>query len=479
MSSSQCLRRAASGSLLTPASRCSASYVAGRHASNTGLRSLSSLTSSRSSLLSSPTLRKPSHLLRPSAINLQQSRNYAEKVVQVPQMAESITEGTLKQFSKQVGDYVEQDEEIATIETDKIDVAVNAPEAGTIKEFLVSEEDTVTVGQDLVKLELGGAPSGDQQGKSEPKEPASEKQDTSSQPEGGKEKEAPKEEKQPEPKKEEPKKESKPAPPPQQQEKKPAPKKEDKPAPKPAQDQGPFGGNREENRVKMNRMRLRIAERLKQSQNTAASLTTFNEVDMSALMEFRKLYKDEVLKKTGIKLGFMSAFSRAACLAAKDIPAVNASIEGPGSGDTIVYRDYVDISVAVATEKGLVTPVVRNAEAMDLVGIEKAIADLGKKARDNKLTIEDMAGGTFTISNGGVFGSLYGTPIINLPQTAVLGLHAIKDRPVAVNGKVEIRPMMYLALTYDHRLLDGREAVTFLVKIKEYIEDPRKMLLGV
>ena len=191
----------------------------------------------------------------------------------------------------------------------------------------------------------------------------------------------------------------------------------------------------------MNRMRLRIAERLKQSQNTAASLTTFNEVDMSSLMEFRKLYKDEILKKTGVKLGFMSAFSRACVLAMKDIPATNASIEGPNGGDTIVYRDYVDISVAVATEKGLVTPVVRNAEALDMVGIEKEIANLGKKARDGKLTIEDMAGGTFTISNGGVFGSLMGTPIINLPQTAVLGLHAIKEKPVAVNGKVEIRPV--------------------------------------
>lgn len=382
----------------------------------------------------------------------------------------------MKQFSKQVGDYVEQDEEIATIETDKIDVAVNAPEAGTIKELLVNEEDTVTVGQDLLKMELGGEPSGGkkEEGKSEPKEPASSEQETSSQPEGGKEKEAPKEEKKPEPKKEEskpeppkPKEETKPKPPPKSE-----PKKDEKPA-----QESPFG-SREERRVKMNRMRLRISERLKQSQNTAASLTTFNEVDMSSLMEFRKLYKDEILKKTGVKLGFMSAFSRAACLAAKEIPAVNASIEGPGAGDTIVYRDYVDISVAVATEKGLVTPVVRNAESMDMVGIEKAIAELGKKARDNKLTIEDMAGGTFTISNGGVFGSLMGTPIINLPQTAVLGLHAIKEKPVAINGKVEIRPMMYLALTYDHRLLDGREAVTFLVKIKEFIEDPRKMLLG-
>jgi len=388
-------------------------------------------------------------------------------------MAESISEGTLKQFSKKVGDYVELDEEIATIETDKIDVSVNAPAAGTIKEFLANEEDTVTVGQDLVRLELGGEPSA----KSE--EPKEEKKEESK----------PKEVKQEEKKEDTPaqskaeesspptkdERTSKPAP---KQESKPEPKKESKPEPKKeeSKEQGPYG-NREERRVKMNRMRLRIAERLKQSQNTAASLTTFNEVDMSALMEMRKLYKDEILKKTGVKFGFMSAFTRASVLAMKDVPAVNASIEGPGGGDTIVYKDYVDVSVAVATEKGLVTPVVRNAESLDLIGIESGIAELGKKARDNKLTIEDMAGGTFTISNGGIFGSLMGTPIINLPQTAVLGLHAIKDKPVAINGKVEIRPMMYLALTYDHRLLDGREAVTFLVKIKEYIEDPRRMLL--
>ncbi|KAJ5886329.1 Dihydrolipoyllysine-residue succinyltransferase [Penicillium subrubescens] len=383
-----------------------------------------------------------------------QIRTYADSIVKVPQMAESITEGTLKQFSKQVGDYVERDEEIATIETDKIDVSVNAPEAGTIKELLVNEEDTVTVGQDLVRLEVGGAApeAKNEAAPEQPKESAAEKpKETAAEPEKPKE--------------------TKPAPP------KPAPAKAESPKPA-ATESKPAVGGREERRVKMNRMRLRIAERLKQSQNTAASLTTFNEVDMSSLMEFRKLYKDDVLKKTGVKLGFMSAFSRACVLAMKDVPAVNASIEGPNGGDTIVYRDYVDISVAVATEKGLVTPVVRNTETMDLVGIEQSIAELGKKARDNKLTIEDMAGGTFTISNGGVFGSLMGTPIINLPQTAVLGLHAIKDKPVAINGKVEIRPMMYLALTYDHRLLDGREAVTFLVKVKEYIEDPRRMLLG-
>ncbi|OAQ66664.1 2-oxoacid dehydrogenases acyltransferase [Pochonia chlamydosporia 170] len=415
--------------------------------------------------------RRPNPLVMLPSL-MQTVRSYADKVVKVPQMAESISEGTLKQFSKSIGDFVEQDEEIATIETDKIDVAVNAPEAGTIKEFLASEEDTVTVGQDLVRIELGGAPSGQKEEgeapkdrvQDEPKEKEESKQTT----------EKPNTEPKPQVK------ETSKVPEPKQAEAPAAPKATSKEAQQQATQTSSgvaSAGNREERRVKMNRMRLRIAERLKQSQNTAASLTTFNEVDMSNIMEFRKLYKDDVLKKTGVKLGFMSAFSRAAVLAMRDIPAVNASIEGPNGGDTIVYRDYVDVSVAVATEKGLVTPVVRNVESMDLVTVEKAIADMGKKARDGKLTIEDMAGGTFTISNGGVFGSLMGTPIINLPQSAVLGLHAIKDRAVAVNGKVEIRPMMYLALTYDHRLLDGREAVQFLVKVKEFIEDPRRMLL--
>jgi len=440
------------------------------------IRSFSRLSQYNSRLLGSASKRSQ-QFVNASPIFNAQVRSYADMVVKVPAMAESISEGTLKQFSKQVGDFVKQDEEIATIETDKIDVAVNAPEAGTITEFFVKEEDTVTVGQDLLKLELGGAPkegSGSQETAGEepkasvdaaPQEPESKQAPPKEQHEEGGPVSETKQEPTP----------SSPPPtlePPKQQRPKAEP-------PKPATPSKGGLGNREEKRVKMNRMRLRIAERLKQSQNTAASLTTFNEVDMSALVEMRKLYKDKVLDKTGIKLGFMSAFTRACVLASRDVPAVNASIEGPNGGDTIVYRDYVDVSVAVATEKGLVTPVVRNAEALDFVGIEKAIAELGKKARDGKLTIEDMAGGTFTISNGGVFGSLYGTPIINLPQTAVLGLHAIKDRPVAINGKVEIRPMMFLALTYDHRLLDGREAVTFLVKVKDYIEDPRRMLLGV
>lgn len=406
-------------------------------------------------------------------------------------MAESISEGTLSTFTKQVGDHVEQDEEIASIETDKIDVSVNAPTAGVITELLVSEGDTVTVGQDLAKIDAGASGGGEKQAESEAKSPASDSQETSSQPEGQVEKESPKKEepKKEEPKKEEPKKEEKkPAPEPKKEEKKPEkkpePKKESKPETK---DSGkstdasanPFGkGSRGEHRVKMNRMRLRIAERLKQSQNTAASLTTFNEVDMTAIMELRKRYKDEVLKKDGVKLGFMSAFAKASVLAMKELPVVNASIEGPNGGDTIVYRDYVDISVAVSTPKGLVTPVLRNAESMNMVEIEQGIAELGAKARDGKLSIEDMAGGSFTISNGGVFGSMMGTPIINLPQTAVLGLHAIKERPMAINGKVEIRPMMYLALTYDHRILDGREAVTFLVLLKKYLEDPASMLLA-
>lgn len=378
-------------------------------------------------------------------------KRFASQTVKVPEMAESITEGTLASYSKSVGDYVEQDETIATIETDKIDVEVNAPVSGTITELLVDVEATVEVGQELLKIEEGAAPEGGAAKKEEPKE---------------EKKEEPKEEK-----KEEPKKESKPEP-------KKEPKKESKPEPKkdskPEESVSFTNFSRHEERVKMNRMRLRIAERLKESQNTAASLTTFNEVDMSNLIEMRKLYKDEFLEKTGIKLGFMGAFAKASCLAAKDVPAVNAAIE---NNDTLVFRDYTDISVAVATPKGLVTPVVRNAESLSILEIEQEIAKLGKKARDNKITLEDMTGGTFTISNGGVFGSLYGTPIINMPQTAVLGLHGVKERPVTVNGQIVSRPMMYLALTYDHRVLDGREAVIFLRTIKELIEDPRKMLL--
>ncbi|KAL6931382.1 2-oxoglutarate dehydrogenase complex E2 component [Hanseniaspora guilliermondii] len=362
--------------------------------------------------------------------------------VKVPQMAESITEGTLKDFSKKVGDFIQQDEILATIETDKIDVEVNAPVSGTIKELLFKPEDTVTVDAELAIISESGEPSGSSAPAAEPTPKAEEKPVEA------------------EPKKAEPVKKAEP--------KKTEPTKK---APEPAAPSTSFSRN--ETYVKMNRMRLRIAERLKESQNTAASLTTFNEVDMSAVMEMRKLYKEEILKNKNMKFGFMGLFTKACTLAAKDIPAVNAYI----NGDQIVYREYTDCSIAVATPKGLVTPVVRNAESLSVLEVEAEIARLGKKARDGKLTLEDMSGGTFTISNGGVFGSLYGTPIINMPQTAVLGLHGIKERPVTVNGQIVSRPMMYLALTYDHRLLDGREAVTFLRTVKELIEDPRKMLL--
>ena len=420
--------------------------------------------------------------------NMLNFKRFASQTVKVPEMAESITEGTLSEYLKEVGDFVNQDETIATIETDKIDVEVNAPVSGTITERLVEVEENVTVGQDLVKIEEGEAPAGG--AKEEPKEQSKEeskeepKKEESAAP---KKEEAPKPKKEeaPKPKKEEPKKEESAAP---KKEEAPKPKKEEAPKPKKEEpkkeakketsksgEEATFTNfSRNEERVKMNRMRLRIAERLKESQNTNASLTTFNEVDMTNLMEMRKLYKDEFLDKTGIKLGFMGAFAKASTLAMKEIPSVGASIE---NNDTLVFRDYADISVAVATPKGLVTPVVRNAESLSILGIEKSISDLGRKARDGKLTLEDMTGGNFTISNGGIFGSLYGTPIINLPQSSVLGLHGVKQRPVTVNGQIESRPMMYLALTYDHRVLDGREAVIFLRTIKELIEDPRKMLL--
>nr|CAX69873.1 2-oxoglutarate dehydrogenase E2 component [Schistosoma japonicum] len=232
---------------------------------------------------------------------------------------------------------------------------------------------------------------------------------------------------------------------------------------------------RAEQRVKMSRMRLRIAQRLKDAQTTCAMLSTFNEIDMSNLFELRHQYKDAFLKSHGVKLGMMSTFAKASAVALMDQPAVNAVIDG----SDIIYRDYVDISIAVATPKGLVVPVLRNVEKMNYADIERGINDLGVKAREEKLAVEDMDGGTFTISNGGVFGSLFGTPIINPPQSAILGLYGVFDRPVARNGQVVIRPMMYVALTYDHRLIDGREAVTFLRKIKEFVEDPRTYFLQI
>ena len=230
-----------------------------------------------------------------------------------------------------------------------------------------------------------------------------------------------------------------------------------------------------EERVKMTRLRQTIARRLKESQDTAAQLTTFNEVDMSALMQLRSEYKDLFEKKYGVRLGFMSFFVRACVTALHEIPAVNAEI----SGDEIIYKNYVNMGIAVGTEKGLVVPVLRDVQDMGLAQIEQTIGDFGRKARDGKLAIEDLQGGTFTVSNGGVYGSLMSTPILNLPQSGVLGMHKIQERPMVVNGQVEVRPMMYLALSYDHRIVDGKEAVTFLVRVKESLEAPERLLLDI
>jgi 2-oxoglutarate dehydrogenase E2 component (dihydrolipoamide succinyltransferase) len=228
-------------------------------------------------------------------------------------------------------------------------------------------------------------------------------------------------------------------------------------------------------RVKMSKLRQTIAKRLVSAQHEAAMLTTFNEVDMSAVMELRKKYQDDFVKKNGVKLGFMSFFTKAVVHALKEVPAINAQLDG----DEVIQNHYYDISMAVSTEKGLVVPVVRDCDQLDMAGIEKAIGDVAKKARDGKLGLPDFEGGCFTITNGGIFGSMLSTPIINAPQSAILGLHAINERPMAVNGQVVIRPMMYLALSYDHRLVDGKEAVTFLVKVKQAIEDPTRLLLSV
>uniref|UniRef100_A0A3B3X391 Dihydrolipoyllysine-residue succinyltransferase component of 2-oxoglutarate dehydrogenase complex, mitochondrial n=1 Tax=Poecilia mexicana TaxID=48701 RepID=A0A3B3X391_9TELE len=349
--------------------------------------------------------------------------------VKTPAFAESVTEGDVR-WEKAVGDSVSEDEVVCEIETDKTSVQVPSPAAGVIQELLVPDGGKVEGGTPLFKLKKG---AGAAQATESPKAAA-----------------------------DPPPPSAAPTPPPPPSTVGPIPTTMPPVPPVPAH-------------VKMNRMRLRIAQRLKEAQNTCAMLTTFNEVDMSNISEMRKAYKDAFLKKHNIKLGFMSAFVKAAAYALVDQPAVNAVIDD--TTKEIVYRDYVDISVAVATPKGLVVPVIRNVEEMNFADIEKAINLLGEKARKNELAVEDMDGGTFTISNGGVFGSLFGTPIINPPQSAILGMHGIFDRPVAVGGKVEIRPMMYVALTYDHRLIDGREAVTFLRKIKSVVEDPRVLLL--
>ena len=405
--------------------------------------------------------------------------------VKVPTLGESVTEASIGELLKNVGDSVAVDEPIVSLETDKVAVEAPSPVAGVIKEFKVAVGDTVEVGAVLAIVEEGGPGAA---ASSEPKAAA---------PDAGVEKAAPAQAK------EATGGDS-------SQTLSPAVRravlehgvdpstikgtgrdgrltkedviaaakaKGDSPAPAPAASAPSpapaASGERREERVKMTRMRQTIAKRLKGAQDNAALLTTFNDVDMSAVMEARAKYKDMFAKKHDIRLGFMGFFAKAACLALKDVPAVNAYIEG----DEIVYHDYVDISVAVSAPNGLVVPVIRDAQDKGFARIEKDIADFGKRAKEGTLTMEDMKGGTFTISNGGVFGSLMSTPIINPPQSAVLGLHRIEDRPVVVDGEIVIRPMMYIALSYDHRLIDGREAVTALKIIKEAIEDPTRMLI--
>ncbi|MEZ5736276.1 MAG: 2-oxoglutarate dehydrogenase complex dihydrolipoyllysine-residue succinyltransferase [Novosphingobium sp.] len=410
--------------------------------------------------------------------------------VKVPTLGESISEATIGEWLKEPGESVGQDEPIASLETDKVSIEVMAPTAGVMGEQLAKVGDSVSVGAVIATIEAG---SGTAKPAAPPKAEAAPKSKPAPASKQAAAKEAAPEEAavlspavrravleygiDPSTVKGTGKdgrltKEDIVAAAHAKQGSTPAPAAAEAPAPSPAPAAAPAGERREE-RVKMTRLRQTIAKRLKEAQDTAALLTTFNDVDMTAVIEARNKYKDMFEKKHGVRLGFMGFFAKAACLALKDIPAVNARIEG----EEIVYHDYVDISVAVSAPNGLVVPVVRNADTMSFAQIETAIADYGKRARDGSLTLDDLKGGTFTISNGGVFGSLLSTPIINPPQSAVLGLHRIEDRPVALNGEVVIRPMMYIALSYDHRLIDGREAVTALKIIKEAIEDPTRILI--
>ncbi|QNN64419.1 2-oxoglutarate dehydrogenase complex dihydrolipoyllysine-residue succinyltransferase [Sphingomonas rhizophila] len=426
--------------------------------------------------------------------------------VKVPTLGESITEATVGQWLKQPGDAVQADEPIASLETDKVSVEVNSPVAGTLSEQLVKEGDTVAVGAVIARVGEGGAAAPAPAAAAPAAAPAEATvAGAPVNPAGAGENVRPREEDDPAPQTaptgdaaltlspavrravlehhvdpstikgsgkdgrltkddviaaaQAKKTESAPA-----AAAAVAPAATAAPAP---------SGERKEERVKMSRLRQTIAQRLKDAQNTAALLTTFNDVDMTAVIDARARYKDLFEKKHGIRLGFMGFFVKAVALAARDVPSVNARIEG----DEIVYSDYLDVSVAVSAPKGLVVPVIRSADRMSFAEIEQAIAAYGKKAKDGTLSMDEMKGGTFTISNGGVFGSLLSTPIINPPQSAVLGMHRIEDRPVVRDGQVVVRPMMYLALSYDHRLIDGREAVTFLVRVKEAIEDPTRLLI--
>ena len=406
--------------------------------------------------------------------------------VKVPVLGESITEATLGEWLKQPGDAVAADEPIASLETDKVSIEVPSPAAGTMGEHKVAVGDTVEVGGVIASVEAGeGGGKAEEQAPESKGESEEKKEETGAKPAETSSSDSP-------------------------AALSPSVRRailehgvdpatitgtgkdgritkddviaaaergESSPPPAPAPEASPkpvtASGDRKEERVRMTRLRQTIAKRLKEAQNTAAMLTTFNDVDMSAVIAARTKYKDLFEKKHGVRLGFMGFFAKAACLALKDVPSVNASIDG----EEIVYHDYADISVAVSAPQGLVVPVVRDADQLSVAEIERTIGDFGKRAKDGSLKMEEMKGGTFTISNGGVFGSLMSTPIINPPQSAVLGLHRIEDRAVVVDGEIVVRPMMYMALSYDHRLVDGREAVTFLVALKNAIEDPTRILI--
>ncbi|AAK22327.1 2-oxoglutarate dehydrogenase complex dihydrolipoyllysine-residue succinyltransferase [Caulobacter vibrioides] len=397
--------------------------------------------------------------------------------INTPALGESVTEATVARWTKKVGEAVKKDEILVELETDKVSLEVASPADGVLSAIGAAEGATVVPGTVLGVVAEGATASAAPAAAPAPKAEA------------------------PKPAPAAPAPAAAPAAAPVS----PAPARiaaesgldlskvagtgkdgrvtkgdalaalearASAPAPAAAA-AAPRALHEREERVKMTRLRQTIARRLKEAQNSAAMLTTFNEVDMSAVMALRAQYKDVFEKQHGVKLGFMSFFVKAVVAALKAIPDVNAEIDG----QDVIYKNHYDIGVAVGTDKGLVVPVVRDADALNLAGIEKTIGDLGKRARNGQLAIEDMQGGTFTITNGGIYGSLMSTPILNAPQSGILGMHAIKERPMVINGKIEIRPMMYLALSYDHRIVDGAGAVTFLVKVKEAIEDPQRLLL--
>ncbi|WP_104384073.1 2-oxoglutarate dehydrogenase complex dihydrolipoyllysine-residue succinyltransferase [Sphingobacterium sp. HMA12] len=408
--------------------------------------------------------------------------------IKVPTVGESITEVTLSQWLKQDGDYVEMDENIAELESDKATFELPAEKAGILR-IIAQEGDTLEIGAVVCTIEEGEAPAG---GSAPAAAPAAEASSTAAPAAAAKDEDPDSyaagtaspaaakilREKGIDPStikgtgkdgritKEDAEKAQPVA-------KAAAPAA--KPAAAPAATVAPVAGSRNERREKLSSLRKTIAKRLVAVKNETAMLTTFNEVNMQPIMDLRAKYKDTFKEKFGIGLGFMSFFTKAVTTALAEWPAVNARIED----NEIVYSDFADVSIAVSAPKGLVVPVIRNADAMSLEQIEKAIATLAGKARDNKLTIDEMTGGTFTITNGGVFGSMMSTPIINAPQSAILGMHNIIQRPIAENGQVVIRPMMYIALSYDHRIIDGRESVSFLVRVKQLLEDPARLLLGV